>query len=734
VDFKKILDIFKNNRSDFCGYLICAALSILGLIWILQLWRADIWIPFAYAGDALAMSSWVKGLIDNPWWYYNSYLGMPFGQEHFDFPLTSTIDLLILKTFGFVFQDFAAALNIFYIITFPLTAITSLYVFRKLGVATPLGIFGSLLYTYIPYHFFRGLPHIFFSSYYLLPLVVLIMIWMYEDKPIIFNFNTHSIELRNYYTLSSVVICGLLALYNIYYCFFACFFFLVVGVIKSIQRRSTLHLVTSLLLIGFVVSLLITSVFPVLLYQHEHGSNKEAAIRSPAESELYGLKITQLIIPIPGHRIPEFAEINRGYSSSAPLVTENYMSGLGLIGVVGFIFLILWVFVRYNGTSYPLLSVLQRKLDCLSTLNLSAVLLATIGGFSAIVAYGFFNQIRGYNRISIFIAFFAIATIVLLLDLVYKKYCFTKKRRILFVGLLCVLLIGGVLDQTSPAFVPDYESTQQQYLIDKNFIEKIEGIMPKNAMIFQLPYVPYPEHPPVYRMTDYELIKGYLHSHQLHWSYGAMKGRDADQWQEAVVNKPVDEMIFLLSTAGFNGIYIDSYGYEDGGTHLISTVSNILGTSPIISDNSRLYFFDMTEYNQQMQTSKMTQQDIHLAMNGWHGLENWAEIPTQWMTDKATLLIYSSADHNATINFQVVSFHRQRSLDIYANDQFVQQTAVPTSFVSVSIPIQLQKGENIIRLHVPEGAERPCDIPELNNKDTRPLSIAVQNVTVLGVG
>ena len=41
-------------------------------------------------------------------------------------------------------------------------------------------------------------------------------------------------------------------------------------------------------------------------------------------------------------------------------------------------------------------------------------------------------------------------------------------------------------------------------------------------------------------------------------------------------------------------------------------------------------------------------------------------------------------------------------------------------------------GENIIKLHVPGGAERPCDIPELDNRDTRELSVAVQNVTFVG--
>ena len=43
-------------------------------------------------------------------------------------------------------------------------------------------------------------------------------------------------------------------------------------------------------------------------------------------------------------------------------------------------------------------------------------------------------------------------------------------------------------------------------------------------------------------------------------------------------------------------------------------------------------------------------------------------------------------------------------------------------------------GENIIKLHVPGGAERPCDIPELDNRDTRELSMAVQNVTFVEAG
>jgi len=43
----------------------------------------------------------------------------------------------------------------------------------------------------------------------------------------------------------------------------------------------------------------------------------------------------------------------------------------------------------------------------------------------------------------------------------------------------------------------------------------------------------------------------------------------------------------------------------------------------------------------------------------------------------------------------------------------------------------LNKGANIVRFHVPEGCERPVDIPELNNPDSRCLSIAVQDIQII---
>lgn len=243
---------------------------------------------------------------------------------------------------------------------------------------------------------------------------------------------------------------------------------------------------------------------------------------------------------------------------------------------------------------------ITNELNGLSILNLSAVLLATVGGFGTIVAYLITPEIRGYNRISIFIAFFAIFTVIILLEEFSRKFIKTNTSRQLFSVFIGLILIIGVLDQTSYSFVPSYASTKAEFLKDENFVNSIEAIMPENAMIFQLPYVPFPENPQVNQMYDYSHLRAYLHSKDLRWSYGAMKGRPGDEWQKTVTSLPVKDMVKALSRAGFDGIYIDSYGFQDRGAELISNIREILGKNPLVSADQRLYFFDMTVYKKEI--------------------------------------------------------------------------------------------------------------------------------------
>jgi phosphoglycerol transferase len=97
---------------------------------------------------------------------------------------------------------------------------------------------------------------------------------------------------------------------------------------------------------------------------------------------------------------------------------------------------------------------------------------------------------------------------------------------------LFALLSLGVFDQTSARFVPDYQKNKVEFGSDQKFMRQLQASLPVEAMIFQLPFVPFPESPKVGKMFDYDHARGYLHSEGLRWSYGAMQGRDDEAWQK----------------------------------------------------------------------------------------------------------------------------------------------------------------------------------------------------------
>lgn len=117
---------------------------------------------------------------------------------------------------------------------------------------------------------------------------------------------------------------------------------------------------------------------------------------------------------------------------------------------------------------------------------------------------------------------------------------------------------------------------------------------------------------------------------------------------------------------------------------------------------------------------------------GWHDIEKWSGIPTRWMSESASLLVYSNENRTANLCLNLFSFKRPRTIEIYLNERqlMMRQEISSEDFVAVKAPLNLNKGTNIIRFYVPEGCERPYDIPELKNDDRTCLSVAVRNITI----
>ena len=144
----------------------------------------------------------------------------------------------------------------------------------------------------------------------------------------------------------------------------------------------------------------------------------------------------------------------------------------------------------------------------------------------------------------------------------------------------------GVLDQTSRAYEPRYDALATDYRSDGDFVHAVESRVPRGSMIFQLPYVEFPEAPALQGMADYDLLRGYLHSRDLRWSYGRIKGRGEDRAATIAAEK-VPDLVRDAKASGFAGIYVDRFGYSDGAAKLEQQLASETGGAPLVSPNAR---------------------------------------------------------------------------------------------------------------------------------------------------
>ena len=700
---RQLLD--KNTLRTVGEYGLAVVLCLLGVAWAMKLWRADLRVPLSYAGDSLVYSAFIKGIVDNGWYYHNYLIGIPSGLHMYDFPLPDNFHFLLIKLLSLFTSDHGLIINLFFLLTFPLTTLAALFVFRHFGIGYLPALLGSLLYAFIPYHFFRGEIHLFYSAYYMVPLMVLVILWVYLGRLLLFrqiNGRTR-LHLRDWRLGVAVLVGIIIASSGAYYSFFGCFLLLIAGFIASARSKCLYHLLTAVVLVAVMGVTVAVNLAPSVIYYRQHGA-PQSIERGPGEAEVFGLKISQLLLPVTGHRVPQLAALKNLYNN-APLTNENNTATLGLIGSIGFLLLLGALFGIWGTAGRAHDDVIRP----LGELNMAAVLLGTIGGFSSLFALLVSAHIRSYNRISVYIAFFSFFASALWLDGFARRRITTTAARIAFALFIGLLLIIGTLDQTTREYVPDYAKLNAEYKDADEFVARVEQIVPANSKIFQLPYIPFPEYPPVYEMTDYEHLKAYLHSKSLRWTYGAIKGREGDMWQKSISDLPMPEFVERLSFAGFSGIYVDRFGYADKGGATEAELARLIGTTPVTSNSNRFAFFPMLAYNQQLR-GKYTEQELvikeDLALNpmllswrnGFSNEEISPEMTWRWCSSRGELDIYNTSkrDRKVVLEMALATAYEQQSNLTIRGSVYSDQLKINVHPRPYTMTLTLPPGHNVL--------------------------------------
>lgn len=593
-------------KAELLPALTAAVLATVIGVWALQLWKANLRVPFVVgAGDDLFNLIGIKDVITHGWDLTNPSLGAPFGLKLYDFPALSgdSFYMAIIKVLGMFSDDPAVVTNVFYLLGFPLIAMTAFGVLRRLGISVGSAIVCAVLYAVLPFRLDNYETHLFLSSYFIVPICCCLILFMFTGSEL-FVLDPQRVRLRAHLTVRTAAI-GLLCLVigsaDNYFALFTVALMVPAAILAFFSTRRLRPLIGGLVAAALILGAVALNGLPTLIYHAQHGPNGIPSTRLPQESDTWGLSLARLVLPIEGSRIPWLAKLAHHYNSTATIpasspASESAFNNLGIVGTLGLLWIMLVLAVQ---------CLRERKQDMADRRAVHAALAAgiafligTVGGLATLFAYIVNPQLHAPNRIAIFIAFFALFGAALGLDRLCKWARSRRGGRIVTITVLLLVLSVGVLYQTSPSMVPNYRSEIEQYHLRSQFVSAIEAQLPANASIFQLPYVPFPQGQNPSGIGEYENLYVYFVSKSLRWTGGAMEGRPTD-WVPKFLNRPLARVIEGVSAVGFNGIEVEPAGIPNSSATL-GLLQSTLGVAPLTGANGQLVFFNMETYNRRL--------------------------------------------------------------------------------------------------------------------------------------
>ncbi len=613
---------------NLVGLLVSMLVSICIILIHARIWEIDISLPVAFNGDVLLGGALVKSVADEGirGLWFCSRLGAPEISTLVDTPF---LDLRMgLEFFALtrVFSNPWTCYYLHYFYTYAFCTLTMYLLINRYTDRVWLKVLLSISYAIIPYHFIRGMGHQTLSCYFVVPIIIYIMDVVYCES-------FQGIVPQRYkgsWWKSSVLYlgCVIVGISNIYYAYFGMICIAIALMGKTIKTKRVKLIFQDAIPLYSIILGVVIGLLPKIVYSIRNGLNHSAGVRVPMHTEIYGLKIIQLLLPCSYNKVDFLAQLNSDYSSKAFNINENSAAALGIIATIGFLIAcewVIWRIVKHNSQEHSL----SNKMDVMSLAILVLVLFSTTGGFGTIVSYWITPELRALNRVSVVIAGLSICILCCALDYVIEK-AKTKLTKRGIVSLMTMVFVFALYSEV-PMSIENWQvSTKKQNDIYASFFQEVESAVEPSSMIYELPHMQFPESPAINNMYDYQPALGYIYTNTLRWSYGGMRGRNHIAEELAIDNGQSYRFVKGIKQAGFSGILIDTTGFSDGGSDIIRFYSEKLQLNPIISSDGQMYFFNIL--SEELDTS--------IFVNGYEFIETYAALAGKKL-ETATIASYA---------------------------------------------------------------------------------------------
>lgn len=729
-------------RGDFSVYAVASLMTTI-LTWFVYNVRDLTWrVPISYAdrGDSMFYMGNIQTDLDTGWYEHQPRLGAPFGQTLHDFKTADNLPHVFINAFGLFVDDFGTAMNGYFLLGFPLAAVTAVWFLRLVGVSRSLSAVLAILFALAPYHFIRNQNHMWLGEYWAIPLGLGIVVMIATGRRI---WGRRQGQGRVLGWLTGPTVGTLLALAlvvssNSYYGLWTLELIAVTGLVRFVATREVRAFVAAIAAGVWTVLVAVANMLPDVLYAQANGANSAAVQRLPTETEIYAIKLAQLVLPVNYHRIGPLRALRQYYDSAFLLPSEGPV--LGAVGAAGL--LIALTVVVHALVAQPFRSSRYSMLYALAGLSFVTLLIGMVGGVSTFLGF-ITSDLRGANRISIFIALLSLAILGLTLDTVVRRATrrLARPAAMVLASVVASLLLAlGYYDQV-PSRHGSYDSARQLFEQDERMIASVEDAVEPGAMILQLPYIPFPENPDINGVSYSDQIMPYLQSKTLKWSGGAVKGRPSAEWVRlGTASLGWTGLVSTATLAGFDGVLLDKQAFTERSAVPTAELTALLG-SPVVKDRRYVFFStsalrrsmapvsdrDRTEVVDRVLRPTLARWEPNF-LDGFNYPDSLKEYDPRIELDNARRTATT-----VDLSFEISYREGDRVLRFYLPDGTNKDIAVKSLGSRQSIRLQAPPGRSTIRVEVVKGAQPantsgadsgPIQVSDIRTSDSRLVDLS----------
>ena len=687
------------NQKKFRWIGICflqIVLTGLAILFIFKPWLRDWSIPFNYQGDTIFQLILIKSIANSGWTWFIPDLSAPMsGFNAIAFPQNISFSWALMKVISLFTKAPGLILNLFWLGSMILTSLTCLIALRIFKTPSWLTIPLATLYALLPYALLRNTTHISLT-YIFTPIIAAYAIGVISRsrKP-----QSRLEESEHFWPPLLWVSCAAIGLDYIYTAFFSCCFLMMAALLASFDQRSPKPFRQILTPLIIIIVFTFLNLAPTIWAWSQDGVPPNMGYKSYADVEVYGLKIRHLVSsPALLELIPSLGNLQY------PLENENKSAMLGILGGLGYIAALLYGMLGHQ--------VYSKQIWGAGALTIAGTLLGTIGGLGAVLSYVIGPDIRAYNRVSPFLAFFSFFILAHLIFLLVEK---TKHKlgqyRIspIYINsvltlVLSTLFVGALIDQSYAVkpLLHRYLSDQRQVQEEQFFIHAIESRFPQLTHFYQLPETPFPVDAGTQKMGPYDHGRPFLWSHHLQWSWPnfSLQGQ---MWLRKIGDISSKHFLENLANSRFNAIWLDRQGFNQSSLQLTEgALRSQLGEPVLISEHGRYAIYSLEPLlklkNNQGNRRSSSELDSPLLnpvgidyAEGFYPQEFLGKdkTPHYWAQNSAELKFYNFSDTQKNIEFHaLLSYNSGGMLSIQIKQQ-TKTIELKPGQTPLSIPLEL---------------------------------------------